>query len=220
MKLSKVWMIASLIIITVLSIITNSSIIQIVAAICGVIYVFGTATENRYGQLFGMVNSGLYGIIMFNNKIFGTAIYDFIYCIPIQIYTFINWGKNKQGEEKTKVSTYTKSQRAIILLLTILLVSIYCIIVTKFNFQFALIDGISIILGVVGLYMTSKIKLEQWYVFIVSNIAMLVLWSVKTIEDISNLPMLLMWIIYFVNNSYGLFSWSGKIKLENNEQKS
>ena len=220
MKLSKVWMIASLIIITVLSIITNSSIIQIVAAICGVIYVFGTATENRYGQLFGMVNSGLYGIIMFNNKIFGTAIYDFIYCIPIQIYTFINWGKNKQGEEKTKVSTYTKSQRAIILLLTILLVSIYCIIVTKFNFQFALIDGISIILGVVGLYMTSKKKLEQWYVFIVSNIAMFVLWSIKTVEDISNLPMLLMWIIYFVNNSYGLFSWSRKIKLENNEQKS
>lgn len=214
MKKKKInlWVPASLMLIVVLSILTDSSIIQIIAAVCGVIYVFSTAVENRYGQLFGIVNSALYGYILFGNGVYGTAVYDFLYCIPMQIYTFFSWGKDKAGKEKTEISRCSKVTRILLILITTLVVLVYCIVATKFNFNFALVDGISIILGFIGLYMTSKKKIEQWYCFIISNIGMIGMWSIECIENISNLPMLLMWLVYLVNNTYGLISWTKKLK--------
>ena len=211
-KLSKIWMISSLLLIIILSVITSSPLLQIIAAVCGVVYVYGTVFENRFGQIFGIVNSLLYGIIMFSNGVYGTCIYDFVYCIPMQIYTFFTWGKDKQGNNKLKVSKYTDVQRLLIWLVILIITAIYTIVATKLNVSFALIDGLSIILGIVGLYMTSKKKVEQWHMFIVSNIAMLALWSIKCIENITNIPMLIMWLVYLVNNIYGLCEWNKKIK--------
>ena len=85
MKLTKIWMVTAVLLIIVLSIITNANILQIIAAVCGVIYVFNNVLEKRSGQIFGVVNSMLYGLIMFKNGVYGTAIYDVIYCMPMQI---------------------------------------------------------------------------------------------------------------------------------------
>lgn len=213
MKLGKIWILLATTLIIVLSVIMKSSIIQIVAAVFGTIYVFSVALESRVGQLVGVVHSLLYGIIMYSNGVYGTAIYDLIYCAPMQLYTFFAWGKKKQGKDKVVVSRYTKAQRALIVLVLILTILIYCIIATKLNIQFALIDGISIILGVVGLYMTSKKKIEQWFCYIISNISMICLWTVKSIEDTSNIPMVVMWLIYIASNLYGLYRWNKKAKL-------
>lgn len=217
MKLSKVFMVLAIILITVLSVITGSSMIQIVAAVFGTIYVFSVALEARYGQLMGVVHSFLYGIIMYTNGVYGTAVYDLIYCVPMQFYTFFAWGKNDEGKDKVEVSRYTKAQRVVIILLLILTILIYCIIATKLNIKFALIDGISIIIGIMGLYMTSKKKIEQWFCYISTNIAMICLWTIKSIEDTSNIPMVVMWCIYVASNLYGLYRWNKKIKLKNNE---
>lgn len=217
-KLSKIWMVSSVILIIILSIITNSPLLQIIAAICGVMYVFNTVFENRFGQLFGIANSLLYGIIMYSNGVFGTSIYNFIYCIPMQIYTFFTWGKDKQGKNKLKVSRYTDVQRLLIWLVILVITAIYTVVATKLNVSFALIDGLAIILGVAGLYMTSRKKVEQWHMFIVSNFAMIALWVIKCIENITNIPMLIMWLVYLVNNIYGLYEWNKKIK-KNMEKK-
>lgn len=211
-KISRIWMVSSVILIIILSIITNSPMLQIIAAVCGVIYVFNTVFENRFGQIFGIVNSLLYGIIMYSNGVVGTSIYNFLYCIPMQIYTFFTWGKDKQGKNKLKVSRYTDVQRLLIWIVILVITAIYTVVATKFNVNFALIDGLAIILGVAGLYMTSRKKVEQWHMFIVSNFAMIALWVIKCIENITNIPMLIMWLVYLVNNIYGLCEWNRKIK--------
>ncbi|MBQ8043255.1 MAG: nicotinamide mononucleotide transporter [Clostridia bacterium] len=211
-KISKIWMAISVILIIILSIVTDSHVLQIIAAVSGVIYVFSTVFENKYGQLFGVVNSLLYGIIMYSNGVFGTSIYNFVYCIPMQIYTFFTWGQDKTGKNKLEVSRYKDVQRLAIWLVILVAVAAYAIIASKLSVQFALVDGLSIILGIVGLYMASKKKVEQWHMFIVSNIATLMLWIIKCLENITNIPMLLMWIVYFVNNIYGLYTWNKKIR--------
>lgn len=211
-KLSKIWMVASILIIIILSVITKSSSLQIIAAVCGVIYVFNNVFENKIGQLFGVSNSLLYGIIMYSNGVFGTSIYNFIYCIPMQIYTFFTWGKDKDGKAKLKVTRHTDGERLLIWLIILIVTAAYTVLATRLNINFALIDGLSIILGVAGLYMTSKKKVEQWHMFIVSNIAMIALWGIKCMENINNIPMLVMWFVYLANNMYGLCEWNKKIK--------
>lgn len=222
MKLSRIWMVISVILIIVLSVLTDSSWLQIIAAVCGVIYVFSTVMENKYGQLFGIVNTALYGYIMFSNAVYGTAIYDIAYCLPMQIYTFFTWGKDKDGKNRTEISKMDTRKRILLAFFMASVIAIYCFVAPKFSVEFALVDGISIILGAAGMYMVSRKKIEQWYTFIISNIAMLAMWGIKCAEDITNMPMLVMWSIYLINNCYGLYSWNKKLKArteqENNKE--
>ena len=114
MKKDKIWIASAIIIITVLSVITKSELIQIIAAIFGVVYVFGTAKENRYSQLCGVVNTGIYAYLMYKDKLYGTAVYDLFYCIPLQIYTFYTWGKDKSGKNKKEITRFTNNKRTLI----------------------------------------------------------------------------------------------------------
>ena len=219
MKKTKILMIIAIAIVIIPSIITGANILQIIASISGVIYVFNIVLENKYGQLFGVVNSLMNAILMCINGVYGTFIYNMAYCIPIQIYTFFTWGKDKSGKDRTVISRYTTSQRMFIICVASTIIGLYTIIANKFNFHFAMVDAICIILGILGLYMTSKKRIEQWLCYIITNIAMLTLWLIKCIEDISNIPMVLMCLIFMLNNIYGWIVWSKKLKANNNNIK-
>ena len=214
----KVWIGTSIAIIVILSVITKSSIFQIIAAVFGILYLYCNVIENKYGQICGVINTGIYGVIMFSTGLYGTAVYDLLYCVPMQIYTFFTWGKDKTGKNKKEISRYTNVQREMGLIAVVIVILIYTAVATKLNVNFALIDGISIILGALGMYFTSQKKVEQWYLFIINNIAMIFLWVIKVMESTSNLPMLLMWIVYLINNTYGLISWNKKLKTNTSDE--
>lgn len=209
MKVYKVWMVIAITLICILSYITGSSIYQIIASIAGVIYVIGVARENKFSIFFGIINAGIYGVIMFLDKVYGTAIYDIFYCIPIMCYTYITWGKKKDDLD---VSKYKPKSRCYIVIISVLLVLLYFVIATKLGVNYALADAIMIVFGAFGMYLISKKKIEQWYFFIFANISNIILWIVKCNENISNLPLLVMWFVYLINNSYGLYVWSKKLK--------
>lgn len=209
MKLYKIWMVIAIVLICVLSYIAQSSIYQIIASIAGVIYVLGVARENKFSIFFGIINAGIYGVIMFLDKVYGTAIYDIFYCIPIMCYTYFTWGKK---EDNLEISKFSNKKRCYILMSSIALVLLYFIIATKLGVNYALADAVMIIFGAFGMYLISKKKIEQWYFFIMTNISNIILWIVKCNENISNLPLLIMWFVYLINNSYGLFVWSKKLK--------
>ena len=172
-----------------------------------------TAKENRYSQICGVINTGIYAYLMYKDKLYGTAVYDLVYCIPIQIYTFYTWGKDKSGKNKKEISRFSYKQRIIIIFIVSTVIVIYSYFANMFNknYFYALVDSFSIILGMVGLYFVSQKRIEQWYAFIISNIITIIYWIIKCIETINNLPMLLMWTIYLINNSYGLYTWTKKL---------
>lgn len=209
MKLYKIWMVIAIFIICILSFFSHSNIYQIIASVAGVIYVIGIAKENKFSIFFGIINAAIYGVIMFLDKIYGTAIYDIFYCIPVMIYTFFTWGNKTK---KVEISTYSNKDRCKLIISSLGLVLIYYIISTKLGVNYAIADAFMIVLGAFGMYITSKKKVEQWYFFIATNISNIILWIIKCNESISNLPLLVMWFVYLINNCYGLYTWNKKLK--------
>ena len=207
-----IYVLVLIILIIVLSIVTKSSIIQMIASVAGVIYVYLNTKENKYGQLFGITNTAIYGYLMFMDGLYGTTIYDYLYCIPIQIFTFFTWGKDKTGKNKKEISRFTNEERLLIVVTLVLLVTMYILIAPKFNVNYALVDGISIIVGAFGMYFVSQKKIENWHLFIITNIVTIAYWGLKCMESISHIPMLAMWAIYLINNSFGLYEWHKKLK--------
>ena len=211
MKKTKIWMVIAIMLVVIPSIMTDANILQVIASISGVIYVFNIVVENKYGQLFGALNSLLNAVLMLSNGVYGTFIYNMSYCIPIQIYTFFTWGKDKSGQDRTVISRYTSKQRIGIVFIASTIITIYAIIANKLNVEFALVDGICIILGILGLYMTSRKRIEQWPCYIVTNIAMLTFWIIKCTENINNIQMAIMCVIFMLNNIYGWIAWNKKL---------
>lgn len=205
-----IWMTVAVILILVLSIIAKTEIEKIIASICGVIYVLGVAKQNRISQIFGFINTGIYAYLLFRDGVYGSAIYNFCYCLPMLIYTYFNWGKDKSS--KVEISKYDNKTRCLCAMGIITSVVIYYIIAIKLGVNYALVDAITIIVGMCGMYAISKKKIEQWYLFILVNLANISMWIINTVKEPSNIAMVLMYVIYIINNIYGAVSWNKELK--------
>ena len=53
-----------------------------------------SSSLNRYGSLMGGLNSIIYSIVYFSQKLYGVALSTMLVSFPIQIVTFILWHKN------------------------------------------------------------------------------------------------------------------------------
>lgn len=219
--LHEIWMGVAVTLIIILSIIAKTPIIKIIASVCGVIYILGVAKENRTSQIFGFVNTAIYAYLMLKDGVYGSAIYNGLYCLPMLVYTYINWGKNSgdKDNKKLKVATYSHATRCFLIMAAIVIITVYYSIAVKLGVNYALVDAIVITCGAFGMYAISKKHIEQWYAFIIVNIANIAMWITETIKDPSNATMVLMFIIYMINNIYGLKTWRGSRKYDRNKAK-
>jgi nicotinamide mononucleotide transporter len=55
--------------------------------------------------------------------------------------------------------------------------------------------------------------IEQWIMWMLANLAGIVLNVFVTFSDINNLPILIMWVIFLLNSIYGYVSWRREAKL-------
>lgn len=210
-KLHKIWMVVSVLAIIILSIIAKTEVIKIIASVCGVIYILGVAKQSRISQIFGFINTAIYAYLMFSDKVYGSAIYNGLYCLPMLIYTYFSWGKTKENS-KIQVSSYGINQRCYLIMAGIIIITIYYAIATNLGVNYALVDATTITCGVFGMYAISKKKIEQWYAFTFVNIANISMWIVESVKSISNITMIFMFIVYMVTNIYGLCVWKNDMQ--------
>lgn len=206
----EIWIIIAVSIILILSAISKTEILKVIASVSGVIYVLGIAKEKRTSQLFGLVNTGVYAYLMIKDKVYGSAAYNGLYCLPMLVYTYFNWGK--KGEKKLKISRYTVIERCKIIIGAISIITLYFVIATKIGVNYALVDAITITCGAFGMYAISKKKIEQWYAFILVNIANMIMWLSESIINPANIIMAITFVIYMINNIYGFLVWKKEIK--------
>ena len=72
------------------------------------------------------------------------------------------------------------------------------------------VTKVTLILGILGMYLMSNKYIDQFYVWIVSDIANIILWINLTIQNSNNLPILLMWVILLINSTYANILWRKK----------
>ena len=53
----------------------------------------------------------------------------------------------------------------------------------------------------------AKLYMEQWFLWILVNIASIVLWAYALLNGGNEITLLLMWIAYLINAIYGWINW-------------
>jgi nicotinamide mononucleotide transporter len=162
---------------------------------------------------------------------------NLFYFLPFQFIGFIWWSKHlKNGSKEMVVMKRLSFKEAIFITLggivaTILFglalfkldnwfvtamkrnASIYNYFDTTFHIPYlgAIFDASTEILQIVAQILMTFAYVEQWIMWILTNIITIIMWAVVIIADRTSiswaLPTLIMWVGYLVNSTYGYTNW-------------
>jgi nicotinamide mononucleotide transporter len=74
------------------------------------------------------------------------------------------------------------------------------------------IDAITTVFSIVGLILTVKRCVEQWYVWFIVNGLSVIMWVEAYINGSNCFATILMWITYFILSIYFLHTWKKELK--------
>ncbi|MBQ7668672.1 MAG: nicotinamide mononucleotide transporter [Clostridia bacterium] len=210
-KFEKIWIVSIFLLMTIVVYKNSNGWMSNVVAITGVLSTFLFAKQTRVAYLFSIINTLLYGIIVFNNAIYASAVYNLLYNFPMQIYGLIYWTKSKKREDlgiKTLSFNSKIKETAIIIPLII----IATIVLKHFNGNLVVLDSIIMVLSYVAVFLMTNKYLEQWIVWMIVNFTGVIMWGILTYQDHSNISLLVMWIIFLLNSIYGFINWHKIVK--------
>lgn len=157
------------------------------------------------------------GYILLKQQMYAGAVYNLLYSLPMLIWGYIKW-KKVEHKENAGVKIISTKTRIRLSLIISLVIAIYALILKQFGGSNYILDSITSVIGYVGIYLMSNKYIEQWAVWIICNSVNTILWIGLTIQNIDNIPMLLMWLVYLVNSVYGYITW--RKKYMHNQKKS
>ena len=99
-KAELLWLVFVCAAITALSAYWGDSLVGIISAVTGVLYVMLTGKGKLSAYIFGTVNCVLYSMISYKAQLFGETILNVFYYIPMMFVGFFLWKKNMNEETK------------------------------------------------------------------------------------------------------------------------
>src|SRR3989339_1054771 len=151
-----------------------------VAAVSGVICVVMVARGNILNYIFGLVNVSLYAYISFKSELYGDAVLNAAYYVPMQFVGWFNWIKKREANDSVTVTSKTMntSQRIILILFSVAMVAIVGFILDKFEDPQPYKDSATTVLSVIAMYLMVRTYMEQWSLWVVVNIISVIMWII------------------------------------------
>ncbi len=212
-KLSEIVFLSSVILFIVLhAIYRNDSIAAAINAICGITYTFIAGKGYPICYFFGVTGSGFYSYLSFQNMLWGNLLLYLCYYIPMQILGFFQWNKNlKEGKSDIVKRFLPKNELKILTILTLVLIFITSIVLKYFNDTHPILDSVTTVCSIGGMYLTVKRAIEQWIFWMIVNLFSLILWCIVAYNGARVYSTIIMWSVYLLLAFYFYFRWKKEI---------
>ncbi len=191
----------------------GDSKIALLSAICGISYTILAGKGKISCYMFGLTGTMCYAYISFKNHLYGNMFLYMLYYFPMQILGIFKWKQhlNKKSGEIIK-TCLNKIERIIYFISAILLTMLVAMILKQTGDATPYIDSITTVFSVVGLILTVKRCVEQWYIWIVVNFLSVFMWIEAYINGSNCFATILMWATYFVLGIYFLYTWKKELQ--------
>jgi len=124
---------------------------------------------NRIGPLMGSMNSLLYTACYIYMGVYLSAVQALLLAFPIQLITFFRWKKN--AYKKTVVfKKMSAKTRTVFLISVLVLWAVIAGVCYYLNYEYALLDSILFLLGVIVQILTMLAYIEYTYLWIVQAV--------------------------------------------------
>lgn len=202
------WLIFCCGIIFVLSVYCKDSVMGIISAITGIVYVICNGKGKRSAFIFGMVNSLLYAIISYKARFYGEVMLNGFYYFPMEFYGIYVWNKHINTEnfqvEKRKMKP---KQRGLLCLCILVSTAAYGYIIKLMGGNLPFVDALSTVISVFAMVVSIKMYIEQWLLWFVVDAVTIVMWAIAYAQGNDSIATLVMWILYLINAVVMYISW-------------
>lgn len=190
----------------------EDSLIGLVSSLTGMICVILVAKGKISNYYFGIVQTATYAYISYTYGLYGEAMLNGLFYLPIQFIGIYLWNKNKslnsvKGED---VVVKKLSGKGWITLIVVSVVSsiIYAKLLQLIGSQQVRIDSVAVVLSIIAQILMLKRFAEQWIMWIIVNVLSIALWIITLVNTNGNdWSMLVMWSAFLVNSIYGYINW-------------
>ncbi len=194
----------------------TENIIEIVATILGLLFLYLEIKENKWLWSVGLVTSLLYIYVFFVAKLYADMSLQLYYVI-VSIYGWIKWTRtnnaNQQLEHPPKelpITRLTKKLSVKLLLATSVIYLLIAYVLVNFTDDpLPYWDAFTTALGIVATWMLAQKILEQWLVWVVADAVSLCLYVYKELY-----PTVLLFTVYTVLAVVGFYQWRRKCNNE------
>ena len=185
----------------------------LVSAFFGITYTFLAGKGSPICYLFGVTGSGFYSWLAFHNALWGNLALYAGYYIPMQIIGFFKWNSHLKEDKNEIIKISLKKKERIVLSALTLVVTVAAIVLLTFlNNKNPVIDGITAVFSITGMYLTVRRAIEQWVVWMVVNGLSAIMWAAIALNGEKVYSTVIMWSVYFVLAIYFYISWKREIK--------
>lgn len=185
----------------------------LVSAFFGITYTFLAGKGSPICYLFGVTGSGFYSWLAFHNALWGNLALYAGYYIPMQIIGFFKWNSHlKEGKNEIIKISLKKKERIVLSALTLVVTAAAIVLLTFLNDKNPVIDGITAVFSITGMYLTVRRAIEQWVVWMVVNGLSAIMWAAIALNGEKVYSTVIMWSVYFVLAIYFYISWKREIK--------
>jgi len=162
--------------------------------------------------LFGLIGSLILGYITFRSGVIGMALFYLLYNAPMQIIGCSRWKHRLLSPESAVIRTrwMTWGQRGLMVISTIALAAVLYIVLARLpNETQPLSDAAAVAVAAVSQLVLVLAFVEQWFLWIVLDLAMSVVWIVawKNGTPYASIQFVLQ-LFYLINAFRGLYLWS------------
>lgn len=194
-------------------VIKHDALPAIISAYCGITYTFLAGKGLPVCYIFGVTGSAFYSLLAYQNMIWGNLLLYAGYYLPMQIIGYFKWNKNLQEGKKeiVKISLAPKELFLLIFILSIFSVIIYNVLVF-FKDAHPLLDSITTVFSIGGMYLTVRRAIEQWIFWLFVNALSLAMWINVAIKGVKVYSTIAMWTVYLILALYFYLQWRKEIK--------
>ena len=188
-----------------------------IASITGVLCVVLVAKGNIWNYAFGVVNVSLYAYISYNAALYGDACLNALYYLPMQFIGWWQWRKRgasiseKEGTDdgvQVKARRLDWQQRVLLAFGCFAAVAAVGFLLKHLGDPQPFKDSTTTVLSIVAQALMALAFMEQWALWIISNVISVILWSVFVIRGEEHAGvMVIMWVFYLLNSINGFRVW-------------
>ena len=195
-----------------ISIYLNDSKVALVSAICGICYTILAGKGKISCYFIGLIGTMCYAYISFKNALYGNLALYALYYFPMQILGIFKWRKHLKQDTGEIIKTSLRKQEKIIYITSAIIISaILSQWLKHIGDSTPYIDAITTVFSIVGLILTIKRCVEQWYIWFIVNGLSVIMWVQVYINGSNCFATILMWATYLFLSVYFLKTWKKEI---------
>lgn len=182
---------------------------KMVATIIGATSLIFIAKGHFLGQVIMIVFATCYSILSYLNGYYGEIIISAGLTLPLAISSIFTWLKNpyKKGENVVKTYKLTKKDVLFTILVAAAVVSAGYFVLRALGTSNLMVSTISLGTSFVASYLMFRRNSFYAVVFMLNDIVLIVLWSLASINDVTNLSVVFCFAMFFMNDLYAFISW-------------